>query len=186
MKVLIFNGSLEKRPTSTSFAIINYLKQQLEEKGIDLNIFHLSEASIPFFDTSLSNVPKSAELMTAIFRDADLHIWLTPLYHGCMTGAMKNCLDWIETSAKQPVPYLTNKVVSMICWAEGGHAMQGINAMEAVAKSLRAWVLPYSVPAVRGHLIAADHSITEEYRKKFDLLINLLTDVKFRPQDYND
>ncbi|WP_291912332.1 NADPH-dependent FMN reductase [Chitinophaga sp. CB10] len=182
MKVLLFNGSLEKKPTSTSFAIIAHLREQLERKGMDVTVFNLAEASIPFFDTAgLQEIPEAAKEMTKIFRDADLHIWLTPLYHGSMTGAMKNCLDWIEISAREPIPYLTNKVIGMVCWAEGGHAMQGINTMEAVAKALRAWVLPYSVPAVRGHLYnKADYSISEEYSKKFDLLVNLLTDVKFQ------
>ena len=49
--------------------------------------------------------------MTETFRSADLHIWLTPLYHGSMTGIMKNCLDWLEISAKETTPYLTGKVV---------------------------------------------------------------------------
>ncbi|NIG57456.1 NADPH-dependent FMN reductase [Chitinophaga sp. Cy-1792] len=182
MKVLLFNGSLEKKPTSTSYAIINYLQEQLHKKGATTTVFNLAEADIPFFDTAaLQQIPESAREMTKIFREADLHIWLTPLYHGSMTGAMKNCLDWIEISSKEPVAYLTNKVVGMVCWAEGGHALQGINTMEAVAKALRAWVLPYSVPVVRGHLYnTADYSISKEYQQKFDLLVNLLTDVKFQ------
>ncbi|MBV8252702.1 MAG: NAD(P)H-dependent oxidoreductase [Chitinophaga sp.] len=184
MKVLLFNGSLEKKPTSTSYAIIACLRHLLEGKGMETTVFNLAEAAVPFFDTAgLQQVPEAAREMTNIFRDADLHIWLTPLYHGSMTGAMKNCLDWIEISSKEKVPYLTNKVVGMVCWAEGGHAMQGINTMDAVAKALRAWVLPYSVPAVRGHLFTPDYSITEEYQKKFELLVNLLTDVKFQFAD---
>ncbi|MBB2949449.1 hypothetical protein FHR29_000181 [Sphingobacterium sp. JUb56] len=36
--------------------------------------------------------------------------------------------------------------MGLVCWADGVQAMQGINTMDAIAKSLRAWPLPYSVP----------------------------------------
>ena len=112
--------------------------------------------------------------MAAAFRSADLHIWLTPLYHGSMTGIMKNCLDWLEISAKETSPYLTGKVVGMVCWADGGQAMQGITAMDAVAKSLRAWTLPYSIPVVRRSLYDDKGNIAKEYQMKFDRMTSLL------------
>ncbi len=90
--------------------------------------------------------------MAQMFTSADLHIWLAPLYHGSIPGVMKNCLDWLEVTANRYEPYLTDKTVGLICWADGLQAMQGINAMDAIAKSLRAWPLPFSVPIVRSAL----------------------------------
>ncbi len=177
MKVLIFNGSFERRTDSISNLIANYFKSALEEKNVQVSVFNIADADIPIFDVDKQEFPSSVLDMNKKFRAADVHIWLTPLYHGSMTGAMKNALDWMELSAKEPEPYLTNKVVGLVCWADGGQAMQGINAMDSVAKALRAWVLPYCIPAVR-RLLTKDNSrdFSEEYIGKFNLMAKLLVD----------
>lgn len=177
MNALIFNGSFERGADSISHLITNYFKSILEEKSVRVSVFNIAEADIPIFDVDKREFPSSVSEMNKIFREADIHIWLTPLYHGSMTGAMKNALDWMELSAKEPEPYLTNKVVGLVCWADGGQAMQGINAMDSVAKALRAWVLPYCVPVVR-RLLTKDQSahFTEEYIGKFNLMAKLLVD----------
>ncbi|HEX9502985.1 MAG TPA: NADPH-dependent FMN reductase [Patescibacteria group bacterium] len=174
MKILLFNGALERRTTGTSHQITGYFKNKLQSEGAEVTVFNLSSASIPFFDITLHTTPIAAQVMTETFRSADLHIWLTPLYHGSMTGIMKNCLDWLEISAKETTPYLTDKVVGLVCWADGGQAMQGITAMDAVAKSLRAWTLPYAIPAVRSSLYDHEGNISKEYQMKFDRMNKLL------------
>lgn len=176
MNILIFNGSLEQQSNTTSHKIARYFRSGLEDRNTNVSVFNLSEAEIPIFNLDLDNVPPSVRKMSDAFRSADIHIWLTPLYHGSMTGVMKNCLDWLEVSAREDVPYLTNKIIGLVCWADGGQAMQGINSMDAVAKALRAWVLPYSIPIVRGHLFPNDgENFSEEYLGKFNLMMDLLT-----------
>lgn len=96
-----------------------------------------------------------------------------------MTGAMKNCLDWLEMTSKNQRPYLTGKVVALLSWADGTQAMQGINAMDAVAKALRAWVLPYSLPILKDNLYdPATRGITEFYKNKLDMMVQLLCAAK--------
>ncbi|WP_258105704.1 NADPH-dependent FMN reductase [Marinoscillum sp. MHG1-6] len=176
MKIMIFNGSLENGPHATSHKVIVPLKKKLEAAGISPVVFNLADADIPLLDFSHKETPVSVKNMVTTFRECDAHIWLTPMYHGSMTGAMKNCLDWLEISAKEPIPYLTNKVVGMICWADGVQAMQGINAMDSVAKALRAWVMPYSIPMVRGEISVSkdDDTLTEDYSKKLDIMVDLI------------
>lgn len=178
MNVLIFNGALERRTTATSHKIADYFKESFEANGAGVTVFNLPDSGIPLFDVTISGVPKSVELMANTFRNADVHIWLTPLYHGGMTGVMKNCLDWLEVSAKEHNPYLTDKTIGLVCWAEGGHAVQGINNMDAVAKSLRAWTLPYSVPLIRKAIYDGDGAFSEESLQKFNQMIKLLLNSK--------
>ncbi|MEH6308786.1 NADPH-dependent FMN reductase [Olivibacter sp. CPCC 100613] len=174
MNIVLFNGALEKRNAGTSKTLSNYFNTQLSNAGASVTEFDLADAGIPFFDLSLANIPQSVKIMTSIFTQADAHIWLTPLYHGGMTGIMKNCLDWLEISSKSKPPYLTNKTVGLVCWASGGHAMQGINAMDAVAKSLRAWTLPYTIPVVRNDLFDTAGNLEPLYKEKFNLMSRLL------------
>lgn len=175
MKALIFTGALERRESSTSERLSAYLSKQLEALSVETNVFKLADSGVPLFDITLSRTPNAVEVMNIQFREADIHIWLTPLYHGGMTGVMKNCLDWLEVSADAPLPYLTGKTVGLVCWADGVQAMQGINAMDAVAKSLRAWTAPYSVPIQRSELFDENGAVTEYYKGRFKLLLQLLT-----------
>ena len=177
MNILIFNGSFERNTDSISHRITTYFKSALEQKNVRVTVFNMAEADIPIFDVENHEVPDSVVRMNKIFRAADVHIWLTPLYHGGMTGSMKNALDWMELSARETEPYLTNKVVGLVCWADGGQAMQGINAMESVAKALRAWALPYCIPIVRRHLTEEGNGkLAEEYTRKFDLMTQLMAE----------
>ena len=175
MNALIFNGSMEGGNSSTSGKLSHYIAEVLEKAGIRTRIFNLLEAEIPMLDFTVSKTPDSVILMNQLFLEADVHFWLAPLYHGSMPGAMKNSLDWLETTAKHPVPYLTDKKIGLICWADGLQAMQGINAMDSVAKALRAWTIPFSIPFVRNAIFEEkDSTILTTYSKeKIDTLINL-------------
>ena len=100
MSVLLFNGCSDNRPDTTGRRLTNYLHEQLTEKGFPVRTLHISEAQIPFFDMHQSHPPAAVQEMCEAFLQADLQIWLTPLYHGGMTGMMKNCLDWLELTAR--------------------------------------------------------------------------------------
>lgn len=179
MKAIIFNGSLERRTESTSGLISGYFAERLKMLGIHTDIFTLADSGIPLFDVSLTKTPLAVERMTQLFRDADLHFWLAPLYHGSIPGVMKNCLDWLEVTANSYEPYLTDKTIGLVCWADGLQAMQGINTMDSVAKSLRAWPLPFSIPIIKNSLLDSDHiKISSLYADKFDKLINIATTKK--------
>ncbi|MFY0256097.1 NADPH-dependent FMN reductase [Chitinophaga sp. 30R24] len=180
MKVLIFNGAIDDRPYATSNQLAAYLTEQLKERGFSPEIFNPGIAQIPFFSPEeAGKKPAEVAALCKAFTEADLQIWMTPLYHGSMTGAMKNSLDWLEMMSKNQRPYLTGKVVALLSWADGTQAMQGINAMDAVAKALRAWVLPYSLPILKDNLYDPEtRGFTAFYKNKLDMMVQLLCAAK--------
>jgi arsenic resistance protein ArsH len=180
MNVLIFNGCSDNKPETTGRKLSAYLHEQLTDKGYSVTQLHISEGHIPFFDLHQAQPPAVVLEMCEAFLQADLQIWLTPLYHGGMTGMMKNCLDWLELTARLEKPYLTDKVVGLVSWADGGQAMQGINAMDAVAKALRAWTVPYSVPLVKNQLYTDSHrqEFAVEHTRKLDRLVSILGNAR--------
>lgn len=97
-----------------------------------------------------------------------------------MTGVMKNYLDWLECSARLPLPYLTGKLVGFVCWADSAQAMQGINAMDDVAKALRGWTLPYNLPIQRNQFFTADGQWNEAYTAKIDKMVKLIVYSPFQ------
>lgn len=177
MKAIIFNGALERRPHATSGLLAAYISERLRISGVENQVFNLADSGIPLFDVSRSRIPIGVEVMSNLFLEADVHFWLAPLYHGSIPGVMKNCLDWLEINADNPRPYLTDKTVGLVCWADGVQAVQGINAMDAIAKALRAWPLPFSVPIARTALYDADKpdEFAPGYKNKLDLLVHLAT-----------
>ncbi len=180
MNALIFNGiGLEgKAGGTTAERIESYLKKVFTNtSGVEVDTFNLAEAGLPMLHTNFSNISENIKEMAVKFKKADIHVWLAPMYHGSMPGAMKNCLDWLEITARDEQPYLTNKVIGLVCWADGGQAMLGINSMDNVAKALRAWVLPYSVPIVRNDLFDGGE-ISELYKHKLEKMAALLVESK--------
>lgn len=177
MKAIIFNGSMERRSESASGRISQFFRERLERSGIQNEVFMPADSGIPLFDITLGKTPLAVERMAQLFQDADLHFWLAPLYHGSIPGVMKNCLDWLEVTSGHYQPYLTDKTVGLVCWADGLQAMQGINTMDVIAKSLRAWPLPFSVPVIRSVLYDPENpeKISSLYSDKFEKLISIAT-----------
>lgn len=176
IKALLFNGAaLEKGAESTSGIISSHLSKKLEEQGVSCDIFNISEQDIPLLDASITTPPQSVKEMCERFTKADIHFWMAPLYHGSIPGIMKNCLDWLEITSTNPSPYLTDKTVGLICWAEGTRAIQGINTMDIIGRALRAWTIPFSVPIVRNELYNKKDptQIDQEYQSKLDQLVNI-------------
>ncbi len=180
MRALIFNGSLDEESFRTSRRIAQYYADQFIKANVEVQQVHLSDFQIPIFQAKLmENVPQTVHDFADAFRKADVMIWLTPLYHGGMTGVMKNAIDWLEITAKDQPAYLTNKVVGFTCWSAGNQAMQGIQALDNIAKALRAWSLPYSIPMSNSDLYE-NNDISDAYKKKMNMMADLLIESQKR------
>jgi len=73
-------------------------------------------------------------------------LWSSPLYHGTVSGAFKNALDWFQLLSEANPPYLTDKVVGLISTAGGTHGLQAVNTMEFAVRALRGWAVPLVLP----------------------------------------
>ena len=173
MNLLIFNGAPDSSVSGISHKIIQYFLSCFEGKNIEVSVFNLDENKLPLLEIPFGEIPENVKQMAKLFSESDVQIWLSPLYHGAIPGSMKNCLDWLEITSKNPKPYLSGQVIGLICWADGVQAMQGINNMDSIAKALRAWVLPYSVSILRKDLIVEDE-LNLNYQERFELMSRLI------------
>lgn len=73
-------------------------------------------------------------------------IWSAPLYHGTISGAFKNALDWLQLLAERKPPYLSGKPAGLIATAGGVQALQALNSMEFIVRALRGWTVALVVP----------------------------------------
>ena len=92
--------------------------------------------------------PQVRRLVDAVAGSAGM-IWSSPVYHGSMSGAFKNALDWLELLSKHNPPYLTDKVVGLIATAGVVQGLQAVNAMEFAVRSLRGYTHPLTAPIDR-------------------------------------
>lgn len=177
MKLLFFNGAPDSSVSSISHKIIQFFSSYFEGQTIEITTYNLAENKLPLLELPFGEIPDSVQQMTATFVQSDVQIWLSPLYHGGIPGSMKNCLDWLELTGKNPKPYLSNQIIGLICWADGVQAMQGINNMDVVAKALRAWVMPYSVPVMRKDLLI-ENELNPVYQQRFRLMAELILEAE--------
>lgn len=139
------SGSLS-HPSQSTTALRTAL-QSAAEAGAQTQLLDLADLDIPVLTPAgFRNPPADVLRLCEAVRSAHGLIWASPLYHGGMSGALKNALDWLELLAKDEKPYLTDKVVGLICVAGGAQALNGIWGMQQVAHALRAWVVPLTAP----------------------------------------
>jgi FMN reductase len=99
-------------------------------------------AQLPIYATDGERSPAEAEFIAAI-RAADGVIVGTPGYHGSLSGLIKNALDLIEETAKDPRPYLTGRAVGCIVTAYGWQATgTTLVALRSIVHALRGWPTP--------------------------------------------
>jgi arsenic resistance protein ArsH len=187
MKAIIFNGSLERRTESTSGLISAYISEQLETLGIRTDIFTLADSGIPLFDLTLTQTPLAVERMTQMFPGCGSSFLAGSTLSRKYSWSDEKLPGLVEVTASSYEPYLTDKTIGLVCWADGLQAMQGINAMDTIAKSLRAWPLPFSVPILKASLFEIENpkQISAFYTGKLNRLISIATTRKIEKMIIN-
>jgi FMN reductase len=146
IKIVCIGGSLEK--SSTTLAALKYTAGILKELGAEVFIADIKKLGLPLF--SYNNLGKiknrSFEELINKITGADGFLFGSPEYHGTISSAFKNTIDYLEVLSKHNPPYLTLKPVG--CIAVGGAENSGISTLKtliSIVHSLRALAAPASV-----------------------------------------
>jgi azobenzene reductase len=124
---------------SSSCHVLGRLVEEMlaEEPGVSVDFVHPSDVGVPVNDGSVPDDHPAAMAWQQRVAEAHCHIWISPEYHSGMTGAMKNLFDFL---GKEP---MSGDVVGLVALAGGGMAaLNTLNNMSVVARSLGAWVAP--------------------------------------------
>lgn len=179
--MLLFNGSLHNHEDSFYSMVYNYVYEQSEEIGLPVNQVDLSRVNIPMFDPYNQTPTDDVNQIIEAFTSEDLQIWMAPLYHGSIPGVMKNALDWLQLTINNESPYLTNKKIGLICTSDGTFGIQGINTMISIAHTLRAWVLPYSIPINKSEALSRNsNQLARYYEDKIKLMVQLMKEESLK------
>jgi FMN reductase len=102
-------------------------------------------ARLPLYTPNLHDrTPEEREFVAAV-REASGVILASPGYHGSVSGLVKNAIDLIEETARDPRPYLDDLPVGLIATAYGWQATGStVAALRSIVHSLRGWPTPYA------------------------------------------
>ncbi len=135
MKVIGLAGSV--RPSSFSRKTLDLLAKIYLEHGTQIQIIDLYDLKLPFCDGSTHYLDfPDVEKMQKIFHEADGILLVTPEYHGCISGAMKNALDLMSDRE------LKDKVIALAAVMSGTHSNSAIGSLRNVCRQVHSWVIP--------------------------------------------
>jgi NAD(P)H-dependent FMN reductase len=135
LRILGVSGSLRQH-SKTALALRLFLdfvaKQGAEERMLDLRAVEL-----PMYRPDRETPSEAQRDITADVEWADAFVLATPDYHGSMSGAMKNFLDyhWEE---------LAGKVFGYIC-SSHEKGLTVMDQMRTVVRQCYGWSMPYGV-----------------------------------------
>lgn len=133
------SGSPQKN--SSTSATLKYALKGASGVGAITNILQLSEYNLLFAGSANeSEYPNDVFFLRNELKKADGIIIATPEYNNSISGILKNAIDLLGK-----IPF-ENKVVGLIGLAGGdAGAVNSINNLMIICRSLHCWVSPYTV-----------------------------------------
>ncbi len=168
IKIVCLGGSMEEN--SSTLALLKYSALKLRELGAETYIADIKKLNLPIFSykalKSLKN--EKFSILTEKIKEADGLIFSSPEYHGTVSSAFKNAIDFLEVLSESKPPYLSLKPIG--CISVGGAENAGfstLNAMVHIIHNLRAIAAPGSVAIGYGNsLFNKKGELTNEIVKK--------------------
>ena len=118
-----------------------------EREGFRTRMFGGADmARLPLYDPRATSRTADEEAFVDAVRQASAVIIASPGYHGSISGVVKNALDLLEETARDPErPYLADMPVGLIATAYGWQATGStIAALRSIVHALRGWPTPFA------------------------------------------
>ena len=134
-RVLGVGSSLRDKASSTT--ALSVALNLASKYGAETRLFDLRQNKLPLYDPGENNSNLEIKKITEDVSWADALILSTPDYHGSMSGAMKNFLDyfWAE---------FAGKTFGYIC-ASHEKGLTAMDQMRTAVRQCYGWSMPYGV-----------------------------------------
>jgi FMN reductase len=165
LKIAGIGGSMEKK--STTLASLKFVMDEISKLGAETSIFDIAELNFPIYNTGMktSSSGNSRKAFFDEIHSADGYIFASPEYHGSVSGAFKNVMDYFDYLSDYEPPYLTNKPAG--CIAVGGGEYSGVTTLQTmvnIVNNFRA-------------ITPSKNVVVAPMNKHFDLDKNLISDI---------
>src|SRR5262245_5454258 len=160
VKIVGLGGSLA--PRSASLAALSVALEGAKDYGAEVRLFDLRALDLPMYVPGAESAPAAAVALCEATHAAQGMIWSSPLYHGTVSGAFKNAIDWLNLLSDRTPPFLTDKVIGLISTAGGSHGLQAVNTMEFAVRALRGWAVPLVLPIPQAWRVFQDGQVLDK------------------------
>jgi len=160
LNVLAVVGSLQR--DSVTRVVVRHVAADLGARGCKVDVWDLLSEPLPLFNPDASRELAGYPEMRARVDRADAYILGTPDYHGSVSGAMKNFLDffWHEFAGKL--------FVTLVASHEKGLTV--IDQLRTIARQCYAWSLPYGLSFTEDVDVKPDGGIAEPVKRRLEML----------------
>src|SRR5438552_13702156 len=162
LQILAVVGSLN--PTSVTRAVILHVAQRLRAAGCAVDVVDFEKEPLPLYNPeSAYNAPGFDALQARVER-ADAYVLGTPDYHGSISGAMKNFLDyfWREFAGKL--------FATIVASHEKGLTVS--DQLRTVARQCYAWTLPYGVSFAADEDVRDGRIVSEALARRVEMFVH--------------
>ena len=160
---------------SSTLALMKYSADRLKELGADVYMADVKTLNLPIFSYKAMKGIRSEKFRLFItkVKSADGFIFASPEYHGTVSSAFKNTIDFLEVLCEEKSTYLGMKPIG--CIALGGAEVAGyatLNAMMNIVQSLRGIYAPGSLAIGYGSSLfnKKGELINEQAKKRLERL----------------
>lgn len=135
--MLVMVVSAISRESSSCHVLAKSIAELCASRDVEVDFVTPADTGLPVNDGTVPDDLPAARAWQERVNRVHCHIWVSPEYHSGMTGGMKNLFDYLP---KEP---LAKDIVGLVALAGGGMAaLNTLNGMSVIARSLGAWVAP--------------------------------------------
>lgn len=135
-RIVAVCGSL--RDDSYTRLALGHALAAAREAGAETELLDLREYDLPVYDPDTENTADAEELMGEI-READSVLLGTPVYHGTISAALKNALDYCGFDEFE------DTTTGLLAVAGGGTYGPTLEHLRASVRAVHGWTLPHEV-----------------------------------------
>ena len=135
-KVVAISGSL-REDSYTTLALTHALAAA-ERAGAETELIDPREWDLPLFDPDDREIGDARRLKTTV-READALLLGTPVYHGTISSALKNVLDYCGFEEFEET------TVGLLATAGGGGYGRTLEHLRTSVRTIHGWCLPHEV-----------------------------------------
>jgi azobenzene reductase len=151
--ILGISGSL--REGANTLVLVENVLAHARELGAETTLLDLKDYPLPFYEAHVNyDGVEAAEKLAALVSQADAIVLGSPEYHACMSGALKNAMDFLYRE-------LAGKVCGLVSATGGSQGVGCFDNMRAAVHACHGWVLPY-VTSATGRDIDVDKNIIND------------------------
>jgi len=128
MKITLIAGSNRAQASSTQ--LLRYIEERLLFRRIQATFFDLHELPLPLFSADNWDFHPNVRRLLEAVAEADGLVLATPEYHGSLSGALKNALDYMNPDL------VGGKTVLSVSSAGGPLGVSSLTHLQTIVRNL--------------------------------------------------